>query len=485
TTLAAPAATASPATAPVRPAAGATNLQSLAEQVIVQRFAPASVLTNEKGDILYFGGRTGNYLEPAAGRAQLNVFAMAREGLRLQLVNAFRSALRKDQPVTVRNVAVGGDAKKKLIHLSVEKLDRPQGLRGTVMIVFEDAGKATSGKGQRPVLSRAGQIRLDELEQDLQHALEDTQSTREEMQTSQEELRSTNEELQSTNEELQSSNEELTTSKEEMQSLNEELQTLNHELQAKVEELSRSNNDMKNLLNSTDIATLFLDGSLNVRRFTPETTKIIKLLPSDAGRPITDISCELDYADLAGDAREVLRTLISKESIVSAANGHWYVIRILPYRTIGNVIDGVVITFTDITAAKLLETGLRDQAEGLRRMTETLPNLLWSARPNGSWDYLSPQWVAYTGISEAEQLGYGWCEQLHSDDQRRVKERWKASVRSSDVFEADARLRNSTGGYRWFRMRARPLQDAAGAISYWYGSATDVEDLIGAKSRPR
>ena len=128
------------------------------------------------------------------------------------------------------------------------------------------------------------------------------------MQTSQEELKSTNEELQSTNEELQSTNEELTTSKEEMQSLNEELQTVNHELQAKVDELSQANNDMKNLLNSTDIATLFLDDALNVRRFTTQTTNIIKLIPGDAGRPITDIATDLVYPELAEDAREVLRT---------------------------------------------------------------------------------------------------------------------------------------------------------------------------------
>src|SRR5262249_55332811 len=148
---------------------------------------------------------------------------------------------------------------------------------------------------------------------ELQRAHEEVQTTREEMQTSQEELKSTNEELQSTNEELQSTNEELTTSKEEMQSLNEELQTVNHELQSKVDELSRSNNDMKNLLNSTDIATLFLDGDLRVRRFTTPTAKIIKLIPSDAGRPITDIASDLEYSNLAEDARDVLRTLMFQE----------------------------------------------------------------------------------------------------------------------------------------------------------------------------
>jgi two-component system CheB/CheR fusion protein len=181
------------------------------------------------------------------------------------------------------------------------------------------------------------------------------------MQTSQEELRSANEELQSTNEELQSTNQELNTSKKEMQSMNEELQTINHELQIKVDELSRASNDMKNLLDSTNIATLFLDNTLCVRRFTSQTSKITNLIPSDVGRPITDIASALLYPELSNDAREVLRTLVSMEKQIAIAEGNWFSARILPYRTLENMIDGVVITFTDITVSKKLETELRKE----------------------------------------------------------------------------------------------------------------------------
>jgi two-component system CheB/CheR fusion protein len=187
------------------------------------------------------------------------------------------------------------------------------------------------------------------------------------MQTSQEEFHSASEELQSTNEELQSTNEELTTSKEEMQSLNEELQTLNTELQAKVDELSRSSNDMKNLLNSTDIATLFLDNDLNVRRFTPQATKIIKLIPADVGRPITDLASELRYPELPKDALEVLRKLAPMEKPIAARDGRWFTVRIMPYRTMDDRIDGVVITFADITVAKTLEAELRKTQAGLEQ----------------------------------------------------------------------------------------------------------------------
>ena len=192
-------------------------------------------------------------------------------------------------------------------------------------------------------------------------------ATHEEMQTSQEELRSANEELQSTNEELQSTNEELMTSKEEMQSMNEELQTLNNELQAKLDELSRASNDMKNLLDSTDIATLFLDNDLNVRRFTPQAAKIIKLIQADVGRPITDLASELRYPALAEDVREVLRSLASSEKPIAARDGRSFSVRIMPYRTLDDRIDGVVITFADITTAKTLETKLRATQSGLEK----------------------------------------------------------------------------------------------------------------------
>jgi len=359
------------------------------------------VLVSDRGDILYTSGRTGKYLEPAVGKANWNIFAMAREGLRFDLSSAFTTALRQDRPVMVRGLKVGTNGGTQTVDLTVQRLETPRELRGTVIIVFADVRpllEAASGKLPR-LMARHGP-RLAELEKELQQAREEVQTVREEMQTSQEELKSTNEELQS-------SNEELTTSKEEMQSLNEELQTVNHELQAKVDELSRSNNDMKNLLNSTDIATLFLDGDLRLRRFTTPTARIIKLIPGDAGRPVTDLVTELDYPALSDDARDVLRTLVFHETTVPARDGRWFTVRIMPYRTLENVIDGLVITFTDATAPKRLEAALREQASEMRLMADSLPALIFSCRPDGGRDYLSRQWIEYTGIPASEQLGFG------------------------------------------------------------------------------
>ncbi len=259
--------------------------------------------------------------------------------------------------------------------------------------------------------------------------------------------------------------------------MNEELQTVNHELQSKVDELSRSNNDMKNLFNSTDIATLFLDGELLVRRFTTQTSKLIKLIPGDTGRPITDIATDLDYPDLADDAREVLRTLVFKEKQVSTRGGRWFNVRILPYRTLENVIDGVVITFTDVTGTKRLELELRDRARELRQLTDALPALVWGCRPDGACDYLSRQWLEYTGVPESEHLGHGWLEQVHPEDRERVREAWRAAVRSGSPFDTELRLRSSSGAYRWFKTRSAPIRDGQGNIVKWYGTHTDVDDL--------
>ena len=205
---------------------------------------------------------------------------------------------------------------------------------------------------------------------------EEVQNILEEMQTSQEELKSTNEELQSTNEELQSTNEELTTSKEEMQSLNEELQTVNAELQSKVDDYSRVNNDMKNLLNSTDIATLFLDKELNIRRFTDQATKIFKLIKSDIGRPFTDQVSQLIYPELAEDAIEVLRTLIFIEKQIPTKDGRWFSTRIMPYRTFDDRIDGLVITFINISNLKQAEDKLNEIGQLNHLLLDLSPDVI-------------------------------------------------------------------------------------------------------------
>jgi two-component system CheB/CheR fusion protein len=358
-----------PASRPALPAAtGRTgpSLQSLADQMLQSRYAPPAVIVNDQGDILYISGRTGRYLEPAAGKANWNVLAMVREALRYDLSGALQKVQRKKGSAVVRGIKLGLGADARSVDLMVQALEEPKELVGLVLIVFSDSAvvseTALGEEGGKGPPRSAGQLELE-----LKRAREEVQAGREEMQTSQEELKSMNEELQSTNEELQSSNEELTTSKEEMQSLNEELQTVNAELQTKLDELSGANNDMKNLLNSTDIATVFLDNELHVRRFTLQAKTIIKFIPSDIGRPITDLASDLLYPELVADAHEVLRTLVYCERSITSHDGRWFTVRVMPYRTVDNRIDGVVITFADITAAKKVEAELRSRQSDMTK----------------------------------------------------------------------------------------------------------------------
>lgn len=336
-------------------AAAAPSLQNMADQVLLRKFAPSAVLVTAEGDIVYFSGKTGKYLEPPAGKANLNLFAMARPSLRQPLFEVFYRAARQKETITLDEVPLN-TTPDQAVRITVEPLVEPSRLDGMLMVVFADVNRSPSALQMSPPSDRMHDAQVAELMHELARAREEHQATREEMQTSQEELKSANEELQS-------ANEELTTSREEMQSMNEELQTVNAELQTRVDALARASDDMENLLNSTDIATLFLDAQLHVRRYTTRATGLIKLIPTDVGRPISDLSTDLEM-DLAGDSAEVLRTLMFREAEVQASGKRWFRVRTMPYRTQDNRIDGVVITFVDITSIKATEAALRKVNEG-------------------------------------------------------------------------------------------------------------------------
>lgn len=335
------------------------DLQAQANDFLLRNYAPTALLVSEAGDILYINGRTNPYLEPAAGRANWNLFVMARGELNHAVFELFRSALRKKEVVVATGLPVDTEHGKSFVDVTVHPVSEPEALRGTVMVVFKEAPGRPAAVGKPASEGKQG-TRLMELSRELRRSQEELQVLREEMQTTGEELKSSNEELQSANEELQSMNEELTTSKEEMQAMNEELQVVNQDLVAKLQDLSRTNNDMKNLLSSTDTATLFLDNELNIRWFAPQTADIINLIPGDVGRPVTDIVSRLDYPDLARDTREVLRTLVPFKKEIPTCDGRWFATRIIPYRTKESMIDGLVITFLEISETRKLVAELED-----------------------------------------------------------------------------------------------------------------------------
>ncbi len=344
------------------------NIQSVVDQILLQRFMPASVLVNGTGDILYITGDTGKYLAPVAGKANWNIYVMARQGLRQALPALFRKAQHSYDPVMIRSLRVGTDSGKMIVDITVQRIEQPETVRDHIMVIFSEGATVAPGvKKHSGVVATASSGKQSDLLKELEFSHDELQRLREEMQTSQEELKSTNEELQSTNEELQSTNEELTTSKEEMQSMNEELQSMNVELQTKVADYIQANNDMKNLLNSTEIATLFLEKNLTIRRFTDSVTNLFKLRTTDIGRPFTDLVSELHYPEIHAHAEQVMKTLITMETSVTTTDKRWFTVRIMPYRTLDDRIDGLVITFLNITIAKNLEIELMKANEALRK----------------------------------------------------------------------------------------------------------------------
>ena len=340
---------------PSTPAQAKDNLQIAADHLLLQVHAPPAVVVNSSGDIVYISGHTGRYLEPAAGKANWNFHAMVRENLRLPLASALKQAAAQSELVHLRSLQVQTPGGVQIVDVTVHALAEPAALNGMVMVVFRDVAASPSGRRRGKAQRETEASHAAELQQ----YRDEIQTLREETHASKEELQSANEELQSTNEELQSTNEELTTSKEEMQSMNEELQTINAEMQTKLDDLALAQSDMKNLLNSTDIAMLFLDKDLNVRRYTDRASKIINLRESDIGRPLSDLTTSLQYPTLHEDVLETVRTLIFSEKQILTSDSRWFSVRIMPYRRLDNVIDGAVITFVDITATKELESELR------------------------------------------------------------------------------------------------------------------------------
>jgi two-component system CheB/CheR fusion protein len=351
-----------------------TSIPALAQELLLEHYTPPAVLITEEGDILYFHGRTGKYLEHTAGKANLNIFAMVTEGLRYELGNAIKKAHTEGIEVMVRNLAVRTGDKIQVVNLVVRPLRKPEEIRDYLLVIFEEVPPvpSTIPKKSRKGAGTAEQAHSPELEEELRLTRSRLKSAMDEIEAHQEEQKSIGEEFQSANEELQSTNEELTTSKEELQSLNEELMTVNSELEMKVRELSESHDDMENILKSTEIAMVFLDLSLNIRRFTQPMTKLFSLLQNDIGRPITDIVSHLTYNRIGDDVRDVIATLARKELQVETKDNHWYVMRILPYRTSENLIDGAVVSFSDITAIKALEGSLRESRNFPQSIIDTL-----------------------------------------------------------------------------------------------------------------
>ena len=360
-------------------AAAEPKISEVTEKIFLDNYAPTFAVVDERQRLVYVRGRTGRYLEIASGQPSLSIVEMAREGLRKELALAIHRATSEKREVVVEDVRVRYNGGLQTISLTVAPLAVHGMPPGLLMVVFQEIGQVVeTGRVAKPGIK--SQKRVAELEEALNLTRESLQATIEELEAANEELRSANEELQSNNEELQSTNEELDTSREELQSVNEELLTVNAELQVKNELVTEANDDLKNFLNRTDIAVIFLDEDLKIRRHTPAAIEVFNIREIDAGRPLGDVTSKLAHSRVIQDSQEVLRTLLPREREVQRHDGHWYSMRISPYLTAQNVVSGLVMSFLDINEPKKVSESLRETSDYLENLLShaNAPIIVWN-----------------------------------------------------------------------------------------------------------
>lgn len=457
--------------------------KELFEQAMLRQLAPASALINGHGDILYLHGRSGMFLEPAPGDPSVsNIVKMAREGLRTTLSTALHRAVTRRETVRSEGLRVKTNGHFTLVDLLVVPV--AESLTGALesplfLVLLQEARETPSRRVLRPEALDPTTIdaSVAALREELRIKDEQLQRTNEELVTSTEELKSSNEEMQSVNEELQSTNEELETSKEELQSVNEELAIVNAELQSKVADLSRANSDMNNLLAGTGIATVFVDHELKILRFTPAAREITNLIQGDVGRPVGHIATNLvNYSQLVADTQEVLTTLHSREVEVKTVSGKWYALRIQPYRTIENVIEGAVMSFLDITERVQAREALHQANEVLRLavVVREARDALTVQDGQGHTIAWNPAAERLYGWTEAEALTMNVSDRIPAEDRAAESERTNRLRRGEAVPPYQSRRLTKSGDVVRVTITATALFDEPGAT---YAIATTERAL--------
>ncbi|MGK7396908.1 MAG: chemotaxis protein CheB [Candidatus Cyclobacteriaceae bacterium M3_2C_046] len=446
----------------------------LLHQQIIEQYGPPSILVSPEYHVLHLSEHAGRYLGIPGGEPTQNVFKLVKEELKIELRATIHSAREKNELAYSKPVQMKLDGSLKQVIISVTV---PSGRHQEkfALIMFEEKTISESELSKKE--ADASDASFAELENELESTQKRLQGIIEEYETSQEEMKASNEELQSANEELRSTMEELETSKEELQSMNEELSTVNQENRHKVEELGQLSSDLQNLLSSTDIATLFLSKDFHILRFTPRVGELFRIRPADRGRPITDLAHRLiGYDQLIEDARKVINKLITVEKELQDSEGKWYLTRILPYRSSEDRIEGVVITFVDITSRKKSEEALRRSEVKYRALIDASAQIVWKANLQGYIEEDSPSWRNYTGQSFNEFKGLGWQSVVHPDDREAVEKDWLESINNETRFYTSFRVHHISGDWRWTLVSAVPIHEENDTLTGWIGMNIDINE---------
>ncbi len=436
---------------------------------LLEKYAPPSVVVNEEYEIVHLSENAGRYMQMTGGEPSQNLLKLVKPELRLELRSALYQGLQRRTNVELKNLKVNAGDTTETINIHVRPaLEEGEVATGFILVLFEPVEDV----GDKPVVLSRDEPVARHLEEELNRLKVQLRTSIEQHETQSEELKASNEELQAMNEELRSATEELETSKEELQSINEELVTVNQELKIKVEEISLSSNNLQNLINSTDIGTIFLDRSFRVNMFTPSAKNIFNLISNDYGRPLSDITHRLKNVNLQEDAETVIRTLTTAENEVETNDGKAYLMRVLPYRTSEDRIGGVVVTFIDITRRKETEQALRKSEERFRAFVTASTDVIYLM--NADWTEMhnlrSEGFLAAT-----DDVNTTWLQQyVPTDEQSKVFAAIRKSMEKKRIFELEHKVIRADGTTGWVFSRAVPLLNERNEIEEWFGAASDI-----------
>ena len=476
-------------------AASGGDPQKEADRILLNRYAPPGVVVNEHFDIVQFRGDTSAFLFPAPGRASLNLLKMLREGLMVAVRGALQRAKRDSLPVREEGLRAKVNGQWREVDVVVIPLRGASVAAGSVLVLFEEPAHSIEGRmRQMDEIAKSSaedaakrrdpereSKEIARLKQELAATRDYLQSVIEQQEAANEELQSANEEIQSANEELQSINEEVETSKEEIQSSNEELATVNDELQNRNRELSTSNNDMINLLASVQMPIVMLGPDLRIRRITPPAEKLLNLIPADLGRPIADIKLGVEVPDLEALVLEVIETMSAREREVQDRAGRWYLLRVRPYRTLENKIDGAVILFVDVETLKKAEQALRESEARFEVLANNAPVMIWLNDLAGP-RFVNRAYEEFVGAPESEIRNAEPSRYVHPDDAVGYLAMYDEALRGRKPFEARARFRRADGEYRWMKSVGTPRFVDGGEMVGFVGCTFDITDMKEAES---
>jgi two-component system CheB/CheR fusion protein len=459
------------------------KLAAAFERTVLEEYAAPSAVINQRGDVLFVAGPLGRHLQlPAGALTTTNLLEAFRGNLRQELRMALRAAGDKRRKIVRKNISVESEDSTRRMHLTVRPMPAVEPEAGLFLVALQEMEPPEDNGPEETGASEAAEPAVEQLENELRTTRAELKTTVEELEAANEELKSSNEELISTNEELQSANEEMQTSKEELQSLNEELETVNTELRQKVDELGAANSDLQNLFVATEIATIFLDRSLRVAKFTPAATALFHLIETDVGRPLADFAQRFAGQDLATDAQEVLRVLTAIERPVRSAEGAWFVLRVVPYRTVENLIAGVVVTFVDVSRLKRAEEALRQTTEREHFLAEVVENAstpFGVGAPDGSLLLFNRAFAELTGYSreELEQRRLTWATDLTPPEWReREMEILSKASRTGEPVRYEKEYIRKDGSRVPIELFVQPVLDSQGHAVHYRSFLSDISE---------